>query len=278
MKRLFYALMVLVLAGMLIGACPNPNPDGYPGCAYCNNCSTWTMSGVTAKQDATGITVNVTVTIGDPATSCNGKPLGRLIIITDGEFTCTACGSDNTTWTGTLLYDHIYDATTDGNVITFSQHFTIDTSKQHTIQVYWAQGLCANCHKVSDPITVPPYVPPYIPPKPFWLQMWMCTDNSLCFNTGITPGPDGACFVYDLSGKVIPTSSAATLCFYDGTPMKLVYSGWVTLPAPGIKQCWGDSKDAAKCNHAGDIILAKINHDHHWHLAYSWFFKGYGGH
>ncbi len=120
---------------------------------------------------------------------------------------------------------------------------------------------------------------PYTAPDPVWLQMWICSVNSLCFNIGINPGPDGGCFVYDLSGDIIPTDTARTLCFADPNfTLKSVYSGWVTLPAPGTKQCWGDSIYADKCNHAGDIILAKINKQYGWHLAYKWFFKGFGGH
>jgi hypothetical protein len=128
---------------------------------------------------------------------------------------------------------------------------------------------------INTPTATPantPTTPPYKPPKPIWLMMWTCADESPCFNIGIVPGPDGACFVYDLNGDIIPTSTAASLCSVSpSATMKLVYAGWVTLPYPGTHQVWGP-------NGEGDILLAKINKTHHWHLAFAWFFPGYGGH
>jgi hypothetical protein len=118
---------------------------------------------------------------------------------------------------------------------------------------------------------------PYNPPKPVWLQLWISTEP--VFNIGVTPGPDNGCFVYDLTGEIIPTSTAMKIC--SATPdasAQLVFSGWVTLPYPGTLQCWSSYKDASKCDHEGDILLAKINAEHGWHLSYAWFFPGYGGH
>jgi hypothetical protein len=119
-----------------------------------------------------------------------------------------------------------------------------------------------------------PTKPPYVPPKPIWLQLWLCDTNTLCFNHNIAPSPDAACFIYDLTGEIIPTSAVYTYCAVDPNYLsgfKLAYSGWVTLPPPGTDQCWD-----VGC--AGDAFLAKINKAMGWHLKYIWFFKGYGGH
>ena len=115
--------------------------------------------------------------------------------------------------------------------------------------------------------------PPYIPPKPIWLQLWLC-DTGACFNYNVMPGPDSACFIYDLNGQIIPTSAVYTYCAVDPnypSGFKLAYSGWVTLPVPGTHQCWDIS-----C--AGDLFLAKINKAMGWHLRYMWLFPGYNGH
>jgi hypothetical protein len=89
----------------------------------------------------------------------------------------------------------------------------------------------------------------------------------------VRPGPDAGCFIYDLDGATIPTSAVSLYCDPDPAAkgFSLVYSGWVTLPRPGTHQVWGPGGE-------GDTFLAKLNAEHGWHLAYAWFFKGYGGH
>jgi hypothetical protein len=113
----------------------------------------------------------------------------------------------------------------------------------------------------------------YIEPKPIWLQLWVCADGSPCFNVTTPPNPDGGCFIYDLTGEVIPTSAVSIYCDPDpaANGFTLLYSGWVRLPSPGNQQMWGPGGE-------GDTILAKLNADNRWHLAYMWFFPGYNGH
>ena len=122
--------------------------------------------------------------------------------------------------------------------------------------------------------------PSYVEPKPVGLTLWVYTDYRLGFN--VTPGnfgPDGGCFIYGIG--VIPTSPSVGIPYCDGGPFLgnnayiKVYTGWVTLPAPGTQQCWGP-RLANGCE--GDLALAELNAKMGWHLTYRWFFPGYGGH
>lgn len=254
MKKILFGFMVLFLAVALIGACP------VPGCQYINDCTTWHLSAAADPSSGT-IHLTGTVVVGDAATAAKS---GRLMVVLDGGFGCTTCGVDDTTYTGQL----IDDVTVPQGTTQIDLTFVADTTVPHNITLYLGQSGCANCAKTTT-IHVDWY---YAPPKPIWLMMWMCTDESSCFNIGVVPGPDGACFVYDLTGDIIPTSTAASLCSVaPNANMELVYAGWVTLPRPGNHQVWGP-------NGEGDKLLAKINKDHGWHLAYAWFFPGYGGH
>lgn len=260
MKKLGLGLSVLFMLVTMIGACP------VPGCQYVGDCTTWHLTSA-AAVDSGHLHVIGSATVGDIV--AGNDQTGRFMAVLDGEFFCTLCGTDDTTYTGTLLQDNILPSGT--SPIDFI--FPADTTVPHTITLYLGQTNCANC---SQTFVIHTY-PYYNPPDPVWLQMWMCKDGSACFNGDIKPGPDGGCWTYDFSGDIIPMSTAAKLCPNTGT-MTPVYFGWVTLPAPGISECWGDSKDANLCNHAGDIILAAINKANHWHLTVPWFFKGYGGH
>jgi hypothetical protein len=151
-----------------------------------------------------------------------------------------------------------------------------------TLYVRWASdtssiGSTAANNDLCNPT---PPTPPYTPPTPVGLTLWVFKNYSLGFN--ISPGnigPDGGCLVYGIG--VLPTSPSVGILYCDGGPFQgndayiKVYSGWVTLPYPGTKQCWGP-KLANGCE--GDIALAKLNAEHGWHLTYKWFFPGYGGH
>jgi hypothetical protein len=109
---------------------------------------------------------------------------------------------------------------------------------------------------------------PYSPPTaPIWLQLWTCKGNTMCFNIDIIPGPDGGCFIYDLTGIIIPTSAVERYCYpAANTTYVLAYSGWVILSSDG-HQSWDSGY--------GDKFLAKLNRERGWHLAYKWFFPGY---
>jgi hypothetical protein len=260
MKKFSYVLLALFTAVALIGACPPP------GCKYINDCTTWHLTG-TAYTYAGRIHIESLATVGDIP---NGyAKTGRYIAILDGEFTCITCGMDDTTYTGKKVEDISLEQ--GATHIGFS--FPADTSVAHTVTIYLAQANCANCAQ----ILVLKTGPDYITPKPIWLQLWVSTEP--IFNIGVTPGPDNGCFVYDLDGAIIPTSTAANICSAaPNANMKLVYTGWITLPRPGTAECWSSYKDAAKCDHEGDKLLAKINAEHGWHLTFAWFFPGYGGH
>ena len=126
-----------------------------------------------------------------------------------------------------------------------------------------------------------PTPPPYTPPTPVGLTLWVFKDYSLGFNVSPSNfGPDGGCFIYGIG--VIPTSPSVGIPYCDGGAFLgndayiKVYSGWVTLPYPGTKQCWGPKLANGSCE--GDVALAKLNAEHSWHLTYRWFFPGYGGH
>jgi hypothetical protein len=257
-NKIFFALMALVMMIFMIGACPPPPP-----CQYANDCSTWH---VTATGNAGSGTIHVigTMVVGD-IPSWSATQDGRFIVIMDGEFNCGTCGVDDTKWTGKL----IEDVTVPKGTTKIDLTFPADTSRDHDVVLYLGQRGCANCAQTLS-IHVDWY---YDPPKPIWLQLWTCTDGSLCFNMNVRPGPDAGCFIYDLDGATIPTSAVSLYCDPDPAAkgFSLVYSGWVTLPRPGTHQVWGPGGE-------GDTFLAKLNAEHGWHLAYAWFFKGYGGH
>jgi hypothetical protein len=124
--------------------------------------------------------------------------------------------------------------------------------------------------------------PSYKAPPPVWLELWTNKDGSKIYDNGT----DFGCFGTSTTGPISPTyllPDGVTTFFlhtcevaYPGDSAVNVIEGWVTLPAPGTIECWGQPLNGGVCEN--DVLLAALNKANGWHLAYGWFFPGYGGH
>jgi hypothetical protein len=150
MKKMLFSLLVVVMAVMLIGACP------VPGCQYVNDCSTWHLTGV-SKTDAGPVHIVGSATVGDTATAAKS---GRLMIVLDGTIGCVTCGVDDTTYTGTLVEDVTLGVGTTPIDIVLPVIYNVP----HTVTLYLGQTDCANCAQTLV-IKTDVYVPP-TPPTP----------------------------------------------------------------------------------------------------------------
>jgi len=135
----FYIILatIIIALALIAPSCPQ-------GCTYYNNCPTWILTPITVDVPVAGsIHINYLATVGDTSgANWSGSPYGHVIVILDGEVTCPSCGTEVSEHTGILLFER-------SDILgTFSGENTyvgIDTSKTHTISVYFGQTKCANC-------------------------------------------------------------------------------------------------------------------------------------